>query len=85
MPGRPQPPRPFRGAQARVRHVGFRCQKLGGAQPFELRIESLNVRELHHREASGRQIEPRQPEALISTEDARNHIIATFIQKRFVG
>ena len=62
----------------------LREQQLRGLQPLELGGERLRPLTLQHREAPGREIEPREPEALALARQSADQGVAPLLQQRGV-
>ena len=85
MPRGPRPPRPRRGGALGQGPGAVGHQKLRGTQPFQLGLQCIGRYHLHDREAAGGQVEPRQAEAAARAADAREHVVAPFLEQCLVG
>src|SRR6202035_4218139 len=71
-----------------VREPGLRAigrQQFDRTQPFDLRLERRDSRQLHDAEAAGREVKPGETEAAIAPDHAGEQIVAPLLQERFVG
>ena len=80
VPGRPAAQR--RALAHQLRACALRQQQLRGLESFQLGGERHRAFTLQHREASGREIQPREPEARLLTQERRHERVGALFQQR---